>query len=322
MKKISLLAGMLVLNMAIYAQTSIFPGRYNGSKPEIAQEIMILPDGRFLFSLSYGAMDKVMVGKWTEKDGKLSLKEEKAASEPFVIFGRHSNNATDKGKAFTFKGFAENTSVAVSFEDAFEANSFKLLHLRDQSTFSRSNELKVTDKPVHQFFLSKPVYGPSEEDNNVVYTFKPLPGWNDFVLYYSTEADSPPISLQAVLRNDSLFLSEGKGGEQYFAVKKELSKETDLRKFDRYFLDARIPDSLSLRDTDGNAHTYNLLKSKARFNSKLIIPEQEAHFQRDDDAGMDQEQGTVVVESPGVPPPKVPVVKPKPKTTPVKKKLQ
>lgn len=322
MKKISLLAGMLVLNMGGYAQKSVFPGRYNGSKPEIAQEMMILPDGRFLFSMSYGSMDKIMVGKWTEKDGTISLKEEKAASEPFLIFGRYNNSTADKGKRFTFKGFAENTSVAVSFEDAFKANSFKLLHLRDQSTFSRSNELKVSDQPVHQFFLSKPVYGPLEEDNNVVFTFKPLPEWNDFVLYYSREADNPPVALQAVLKNDSLFLSEGNGEGQYFAVKKELSKETDLSKFDRYFLDARIPDSLSLRDTAGNAHMYNLLKSTARFNSKLVMPEHEAYFKREDDLMTDQIPTTPALGSPAPPPPKVPVTKPKSKKTPVKKKVQ
>lgn len=307
MKRISLLAGILLFNLAVHAQKSAFPGHYNGSKMEIAQEIMILPDGRFLFSMSYGSVDRLIVGKWTETGGKLSLKEEKAVADPFLIFGRHDSKA-EKGKLFTFKGYAENTSVSLSLEDAFDANSFQLLHLRDQSTFSRSNSLNVTSKPVNKFFLSKGVYGPSEEDNNVVYTFIPPADWNDLILYYNPQAEVPPVNLQAVLKNDSLFLAEEGGEESYFAVKKELSKEVNLAKFDSYFLNAGVPDSLSLPDSTGNRHTYHQLKSTENFQSKLNIPDHEAYFKREDEAGdsvIDQVQTTpVTTEGISIPPPK------------------
>lgn len=324
MKKISLLAGMLLLNLVLHAQKSVFPGRYNGSKMEIAQEIMILPDGRFLFSLSYGSVDRMIVGKWTEAAGKLSLKEEKAVADPFLVFGRHDSKA-EKGKLFTFKGYAENTSVAVSFDDAFEANSFQLLHLRDQSTFSRSNSLNVTSKPVNKFFLSKGVYGPSEEDNNVVYTFVPSASWNDFILYYNPQAEVPLVNLQAVLKNDSLFLAEEGGEESYFAVKKELSKETDLNKFDSYFLNAGVPDSLSLPDTAGNRHIYKQLKSTENFKSKLNIPDHEAYFKREDEAGdpgMDEVQVTPVAEAVELAPLKTTAPKQKTPKKPVRKKAR
>lgn len=322
MKKISLLAGMLVLNLTVHAQKSVFPGRYNGSKMEIAQEIMILPDGRFLFSLSYGSVDRMIVGKWTEAGGKLSLKEEKAVADPFLVFGRHDSKA-EKGKLFTFKGYAENTSVAVSFDDAFEANSFQLLHLRDQSTFNRSNSLNVTSKPVNKFFLSKGVYGPSEEDNNVVYTFVPSASWNDFILYYNSQAEVPPVNLQAVLKNDSLFLAEEGREESYFAVKKELSKEIDLTKFDPYFLNAGVPDSLSLPDSAGNKHTYHQLKSTENFKSKLQIPDHEAYFKREDetrDAVVDQIEVTPVATETRLAPPKTTAPRKKTAKKPIKKK--
>jgi hypothetical protein len=322
MKRISLLAGMLLFNLAVQAQKSVFPGRYNGSKMEIAQEIMILPDGRFLFSLSYGSVDRIIVGKWTETGGKLSLKEEKAAADPFLIFGRHNSQA-EKGKLFTFKGYAENTSVAVSFDNAFDANNFQLLHLRDQSTFSRSNSLNVTSSPVNKFFLSKGVYGPSEEDNNVVYTFIPSADWNDFILYYNPQAEALPVNLQAVLKNDSLFLAEEGGEESYFAVKKELSKEIDLTKFDSYFLQTGVPDSLSLPDTAGNKHTYHQLKSTENFKSKLKIPEHEAYFKREDeegDPGIDQVETTAVATEITPAPPRITAPKKKTAKKLIKKK--
>lgn len=324
MKRISLITGMLLFNLAVHAQKSAFPGSYNGSKMEIAQEIMILPDGRFLFSLSYGSVDRLIVGKWTEAGGKLSLKEEKAAADPFLIFGRH-NNTAEKGKLFTFKGYAENTSVAVSFDDAFDANSFQLLHLRDQSTFSRSNSLNVTSRPVNKFFLSKGVYGPSEEDNNIVYTFVPSANWNDFILYYNPQAEVSPVNLQAVLRNDSLFLAEEGGEESYFAVKKELSKEIDLTKFDSYFLNAGVPDSLSLPDTAGNRHIYKQLKSTENFKSKLQIPDHEAYFKREDEAGdaaIDQVDVTPVTTKIIPAPPKITAPEKKSAKKPIKKKAR
>jgi hypothetical protein len=324
MKKINLLIGMLVLNLAVHAQKSVFPGRYNGSKMEIAQEIMILPDGRFLFSLSYGSVDRMIVGKWTETGGKLSLKEEKAAADPFLVFGRHNSKA-EKGKLFTFKGYAENTSVALSFDDVFEANSFQLLHLRDQSTFSRSNSLNVTSRPVNKFFLSKGIYGPSEEDNNMVYTFVPSADWNDFILYYNPQAEVPPVNLQAVLKNDSLFLAEEGGVESYFAVKKELSKEINLTKFDSYFLNAGVPDSLSLPDTAGNRHIYKQLKSTENFKSKLQIPDHEAYFKREDEAGdsvIDQVEVTPVAPETGLAPPKATAPRKKTAKKPIKKKAR
>jgi hypothetical protein len=324
MKKINLLIGMLVLNLAVHAQKSVFPGRYNGSKMEIAQEIMILPDGRFLFSLSYGSVDRMIVGKWPETGGKLSLKEEKAAADPFLVFGRHNSKA-EKGKLFTFKGYAENTSVALSFDDVFEANSFQLLHLRDQSTFSRSNSLNVTSRPVNKFFLSKGIYGPSEEDNNMVYTFVPSADWNDFILYYNPQAEVPPVNLQAVLKNDSLFLAEEGGVESYFAVKKELSKEINLTKFDSYFLNAGVPDSLSLPDTAGNRHIYKQLKSTENFKSKLQIPDHEAYFKREDEAGdsvIDQVEVTPVAPETGLAPPKATAPRKKTAKKPIKKKAR
>lgn len=314
MKRISLLAGMLLLNLVVHAQKSAFPGRYNGSKMEIAQEIMILPDGRFLFFLSYGAVDQKIVGKWTEGGGRLTLKEEKAVVHPFLIFGRHNSKA-EKGKLFTFKGYERNTSIAVSFDDAFDAGNFQLLHLRDESTFSRSNSLNVTSRPVNKFFLSK-ANRLSEEEHNLVYEFVPPKEWNDFILFYNANAGQAPVTLHAVLKNDSLFLGEDGAEESYFAVKKELSKELNLTEFDSDFVNQQVPDSLYLPDTAGYRHTYNQLKPAENFKSKLKINDHEAYFKREDEPVspvIDQVEVTPVPEGFGLAPPKVTLPKKKTK---------
>lgn len=312
MKRISLVAGMLWFGMAAHAQKSAYPGSYNGSKMEIAQEIMILPDGRFLFSLSYGAVDQLIAGKWTEAGGKLSLKEEKAAMDPFIVFGRH-NSAAEKGRLFTFKGYDRNTSIAVSFDDAFDAGSFQLLHLRDQSTFSRSNSLNVTSRPVNKFFLSKPLSKASTEDNNSIYAFSAPQEWNDFILYYNPEAETPPLSFQAVLKNDSLFLGEEGSEGNYFGVKKQFPDDFNPAKFDRYFSETGVPDSLSLSDTAGNKQIYKQLKAGDKFKSTLTIPDHEAYFKSEDrpersvdgqgNVTIDQVEVTPIADMVVVPPP-------------------
>ncbi|AOM79921.1 hypothetical protein [Pedobacter steynii] len=305
MKKTTLLTAMLLLSLAGYAQKSAFVGSYNGTKPEIAQELLILPDHRFLFSLSYGSVDQVLTGSWTEEGGKLSLKEEKTSVDPFLIFGGY-NSRLGNGKHFTFKGYADNVSVALSVEDVFDASSFKLLHSRDQSVFSRTNHLDFTAKPVHKFFLSRAVSNAPGEESNQVYAFHPQSEWNDFVLYYSSAADSPPLSLKAELKNDSLFLFEEEREGRYFAVKRELPENLTPEKLDAYFKNSRVPDSLSFPDSTGKVQTYHILRSTEHFKSALTIQDKDAYFKREDEgSALDPIQTNPVGEVTGIAPPKV-----------------
>lgn len=61
---------------------AITPGIYDGSQTELAARLVLRPDGRFLYALSYGALDEQAQGRWVEKDGKLLLTTEPRPKPP------------------------------------------------------------------------------------------------------------------------------------------------------------------------------------------------------------------------------------------------
>lgn len=57
-------------------------GDYDGGQREMAARLRLLPDGRFQFALSYGALDEVAKGRWVERDGRVLLTTEPAPKAP------------------------------------------------------------------------------------------------------------------------------------------------------------------------------------------------------------------------------------------------
>jgi hypothetical protein len=284
MKKGSSLCFLLLLTIAAYAQKSNFIGRYNGTKPELAQELVILPDGHFIFSLSYGAVDKLISGQWTANGDKIRLIEKKTAMEPFIVYGRHSSTL-NKGKLFIFQEYAQNTGIAFSFADIFDASRFKLIHLKNQHTFSHTNKLNVTSKPVTTFFLSKPMHkNPADKGEVKVYEFTPAAEWNEFMLFYNRETEDPPFVIEAALNGNTLMIQNNDRESTSFGRKEELPANFNIDNYQAYFKEGTdLPDSLSRRDTSDNQITYHLIKSRRNFSSTLNIKQNEAYFEPEKD---------------------------------------
>jgi len=51
-------------------------GYYNGSRMEVAAELVLHPDGRFDYGLSYGALDEAAAGRWTVADDAVVLESD------------------------------------------------------------------------------------------------------------------------------------------------------------------------------------------------------------------------------------------------------
>jgi hypothetical protein len=70
------------LALALLAATSPLAGIYDGGQMEMATRLRLVGDGTFQFALSYGALDEVAKGRWTERDGKVLLTTEPAPKPP------------------------------------------------------------------------------------------------------------------------------------------------------------------------------------------------------------------------------------------------
>lgn len=75
------LAAMLLVAAPAAAQSPL-AGDYDGGQMEMAARLRLLPDGRFQFALSYGALDEVAKGRWVERDGRVLLTTEPTPRPP------------------------------------------------------------------------------------------------------------------------------------------------------------------------------------------------------------------------------------------------
>jgi len=64
------------------APAAVSPGTYDGSQTEMAARLVLRPDGRFAYALSYGALDEQAQGRWVEAEGKLLLTTEPKPKPP------------------------------------------------------------------------------------------------------------------------------------------------------------------------------------------------------------------------------------------------
>lgn len=72
----------LSLLLVTPAPAAVAPGVYDGSQTEMAVRLVLRPDGRFAYALSYGALDEQAQGRWVEADGKLLLTTEPKPKPP------------------------------------------------------------------------------------------------------------------------------------------------------------------------------------------------------------------------------------------------
>lgn len=85
----------LALGHTTAAPAAVAPGTYDGSQAELAARLLLQPDGRFRYALSYGALDEQAQGKWIEDGGRVLLTTEPAPKPP--RFAVVSDTATPDG---------------------------------------------------------------------------------------------------------------------------------------------------------------------------------------------------------------------------------
>lgn len=61
------------------------PGHYDGGAVEIAAGLMLSPDGRFRYALSYGALDEGAQGRWEAADGTVALTSDPVTPPRFAL---------------------------------------------------------------------------------------------------------------------------------------------------------------------------------------------------------------------------------------------
>lgn len=97
----ALLAVMALLQAAtaLAATPASLVGEYDGSQMEMAAELVLHPDGRFDYGLSYGALDEESAGRWTATAEAVTLRsdpvtppaysfEDKGAEHPGTVTAR------------------------------------------------------------------------------------------------------------------------------------------------------------------------------------------------------------------------------------------
>ncbi|PTD18984.1 hypothetical protein [Sphingomonas fennica] len=63
-------------------------GAYNGSRAEVAAELILRPDGRFEYGLAYGALDETASGRWHVAAGSVVLDSDPVRAPAFSFTDR------------------------------------------------------------------------------------------------------------------------------------------------------------------------------------------------------------------------------------------
>lgn len=181
---ISLLAAVAV---AAAQTASPLAGTYDGGQTEMAARLRLSPDGSFQFALSYGALDEIAKGRWTEQGGKVLLRTEPAPKAP--AFTPVSDKPSADGKlhvALADPDLLQGSSltVAVTYADTdqpsyVEATEDGLVPLES----GRTPVAIVPDLPVYPFPLA--AYRLTPGGHRIVFRFD----MNDFGI--AAFADEP-----------------------------------------------------------------------------------------------------------------------------------
>lgn len=67
-------------------QPRVIPGYYNASRMEVAEELCIFENNRFVYAMSYGALDIFVRGAWTQQHDTIYLSTDKVKSKYFLAF--------------------------------------------------------------------------------------------------------------------------------------------------------------------------------------------------------------------------------------------
>lgn len=86
LRSLSILCALALAAPAVHAAApKCLAGSYDGGAPEIAAGLLLSPDGRFRYALSYGALDEQAQGRW-ESDGlKIFLTSDPVTPPSFTL---------------------------------------------------------------------------------------------------------------------------------------------------------------------------------------------------------------------------------------------
>ncbi|MBC9908853.1 hypothetical protein [Chitinophaga varians] len=65
-------------------QPHVLPGYYNASRMEVAEELCIFENNRFVYAMSYGALDVFVKGMWTQQHDTIYLSTDKVKGKYVV----------------------------------------------------------------------------------------------------------------------------------------------------------------------------------------------------------------------------------------------
>jgi hypothetical protein len=269
-----LLVSSLLLSCTLFAQDSKYAGRYNGSRHELAQEVILLPDHRFIYSSSYGASDELVRGKWEVRNDTLLIQEEQLDRAPFAVYGRY-NDTISQGRQFTFNDYSQNTEIVFGFDSGTAVDSFRRLFSPGQTSFSHREQLRVISKPVRVFSLAIPSVKVNSSALYDICDFTPA-NMNELRLFYVAPRIRDSVAIRAILKNDSLMFVSPDEGLKAFGVKEPLAPS--LREYEDVFSqrDIMVPDSIRM-----SGDMYYLLKPAATRSTAIHISNARPHFARD-----------------------------------------
>lgn len=280
-KKPLLLAISMFVHALLFAQDNKqagnkYAGYYNGSRHELAQELVLLPDHRFIYSSSYGASDELLRGKWEVHNDTLLMLEEIIERQPFVVYGRYNDTIT-QGRLFAFNNYSQNLEIVFGFDSGTAVDSFRRLFSPEQYTFSHSEKLRVTSRPVQVFSLAMPSVKALSSSLYDIYDFSPGT-MNDLQLFYVAPQVKDAAPIRAVVKSDTLWFVTAEEDLKPFGARQPLS--SPLGEYDEVFSkrDLLVPDSIQL-----SGELYHLMPAGTYRSAAVKISNAVPHFHREEE---------------------------------------
>ena len=253
-----------------------YAGYYNGSRHELAQELVLLPDHRFVYSSSYGASDELLRGKWEVRNDTLLMQEEIIERQPFIVYGRNNDTIT-QGRLFAFNNYSQNLEIVFGFDGGTVVDSFRRLFSPEQYTFSHREKLKVISRPVQVFSLAMPSVKALSSSLYDIYDFTPGT-MNDLQLFYMAPQVKDATPIRAVVKSDTLWFVTADEELKAFGARQPLSSSPG--EYDEVFgkKDLMVPDSIQI-----SGELYHLMPAGSYRSATVKISNAVPHFHREEE---------------------------------------
>jgi len=276
-------AVLFMFSGSLHAQKISVVGFYNATRPEVASQLLLMPNHEYVFYISYGAVDQFSTGTWREDGNKVVIKEKKVTVDPIVIYAGNKPE-TKNQSSFTFRDFGRTKGIAFSYEDVNEPNSLKLLFTEGQANSKRKNELLLNN---HQYiFFALPNETKANDQYQILEFDRPV-GTNDFKIQYQRQQEPGP-DIEFVFKDKALYVYS-EDTTQLFAHQQELPADYE-KLVNQSLKQLSLPDTL---DIDGN--NYQRVKPTSKTGNKIKI-DPKGYFKAD--KADDQQPQMVITEPP------------------------